>query len=419
MIERHTLKNGLRVMEQRQKNTFACSVLVMVKTGSRNETEQIHGISHFLEHMSFKGTKKRPSFQVITREVDSLGALHNAFTGKEYTGYYLKADNEHFEQSLDILSDIAFHSKLEEAEISKEKGTIIEEINMYEDDPSTLVYLLFDTLLYKNQLVAQDALGRKESVQAMSHDAMSAYRNRYYKSDNVIVSCVGNLPQNYLKLINKYFGDIEVGGEKYLPAKENEMYERRVILREKDTEQSHIALGIESFDIYHKERYAADILSVILGGNASSRLMTEIREKRGLAYFVASMVDRGSDNGAFLVKADLNLKGTEEGIKIILNEMQKMKQEITEEDLKRAKDYIKGSLALSEENSLVVSEKNALEDILGAKALSLSERIKKYEAVNLSDVEKMAREILIPSKMKLAIIGPFKTPEKFAKILES
>lgn len=419
MIQRHTLKNGLRIMAQKSQNSFAASVLVMVKTGSRNEPSEVHGISHFLEHMTFKGTAKRPTFQEITREVDSMGAFHNAFTGKEYTGYYIKADNKHFENSLDILSDIVFASSLKEEEINREKGTIIEEINMYEDDPSTLVYMLFDEIVCGNRLVAQDSLGRKESVKSMNRKKVLDYRDKYYKAGNIIISCAGSLPGNYTSLIEKYFGGISGGVEGYLPGEENSLHKNRVILRNKETEQSHVVLGLESYSRENPNRYAVDLLSVILGGNASSRLMVEIREKRGLAYHVASMVDRGFDNGAFLVKADLNLKGTEEGVKIILSEMQRMKKDITKEDLERAKDYVRGSLALAEENSLVIAEKNAIEDILGEKALTLEERIKRYEKVNLDDLFRMAEEIFKQDKMKLAVIGPFKNEQKFAKILGS
>jgi len=368
--------------------------------------------------MTFKGTVKRPTFQEITREVDSMGAFHNAFTGKEYTGYYIKADNKHFENSLDILSDIVFDSSLKEEEITREKGTIIEEINMYEDDPSTLVYMLFDEIVCGNKLVAQDSLGRKESVRIINRQKMLDYRSKYYKAGNIVISCSGSLPGNYISLIKKYFGGVTSGVEDYLPEEENSLQKNRVILRNKETEQSHIVLGLESFSRKDPNRYAVDLLSVILGGNASSRLMVEIREKRGLAYHVASMVDRGFDNGAVLVKADLNLKGTEEGLKIILSEMQRMKTDITSGDLERAKDYVRGSMALAEENSLVIAEKNAIEDILGEKALTLSERIKKYEEVSLDDLFRMAEEIFKQEKMKLAVIGPFQNEQKFAKILQ-
>ncbi len=245
MIERNTLGNGLRIMAQKKKDSLATSVLVLVKTGSRNEPLKLHGISHFLEHMCFKGTKKRPTFQDIAKEIDSMGAFNNAFTGKEYTGYYIKADNSHFEKCLDILSDITFNSEFDEKEIEKEKGTLLEEINMYEDDPSTDVYMLFDNIIDKNALVAQSSLGEKEPIKSLSRSILKNYRDSYYKAGNSIVSCVGNLPDDYIQKIEKYFGQVESGEKSFLESVDNPLYEKRVFLRTKSTEQSHVILGVE------------------------------------------------------------------------------------------------------------------------------------------------------------------------------
>lgn len=420
MIERHTLKNGLRVVAQKSKNSFATSVIVLVKTGSRNETSDIHGISHFLEHMNFKGTKKRSTYKDIAKEIDGMGARNNAFTGKEYTGYFIQADKKHFSKSLDILSDTTFHSTLPQDELEKEKGTILEEINMYEDTPMSLVPDLFEQILFENAQMSQNVLGEKEIVKAISSEVMKNYRDKYYTAGNVIVSCAGSLPDDYLKQIEDYFGDIPEGTVDYFGAKRsNELYKKRVYLKKKDTEQAHIYIGLESYDMKNPSKYAQDLLSTILGGNMSSRLFTEVREKRGLAYYVNSRAEANSDSGLFKVRAGLNIQKTEEAVKIIKEELEKSKNDITTEELKRAKDYIIGTMALYEENSMNVAEENAEEDLIGDGALPIQERIKLYEKVTLDEVQGVAREIFQPGKLKLAVIGPYENEEKFGKILDN
>ncbi|MDO8507819.1 MAG: pitrilysin family protein [bacterium] len=419
MIERNSLENGLRVMGQRNEKGFATSTVVMVKTGSRNETPDIHGISHFLEHMNFKGTKRRPNPSDIAREVDSMGARTNAFTGIEYTGFYIQADKNHFEAGLDILSDMVFNSLIDEKELEKEKGTIIEEINMYEDTPMYLVPELFEALLFENGQMAQNILGEKEVIKKIDFRAMRRYRDKHYKAGNVIVSCAGNLPVDYVNKVEKYFGTVSAGKEDYLGKTENKLHHKNIILKKKDTEQAHLCMGVPAFGIKDERKYTADLLSVILGGNMSSRLWMEIREKRGLAYYVRSSVDACFDEGVFAVKAGLNVKKTEEAIRIVKEEMERAKKDITEEELKRAKDYTVGMMALSEENSINVAENNAVDDLLESKSLPLEERMKRYEKVTLKEVQKVAEDIFKPGELKLGIIGPYETPDKFAKILES
>lgn len=419
MIQRHTLKNGLRVVAQKSDNSFATSVLVMIKTGSRNETADIHGISHFLEHMCFKGTKKRPGTPDIAKEIDSMGARNNAFTSKEYTGYYIQADKKHFVSALDILSDMVFHSTLMQKEIEKESGTIIEEINMYEDTPISLVPDLFEQILFENILLAQNVIGKKETVQAINTGIMKKYRDKYYKAGNAVVSCAGNLPDDYLQKIEKFFGSVGAGGNEYIqPEKENKLCGKRVFLRDKDTEQAHIYMGVESYSIKHPMKYAQKLLAVILGGNMSSRLFTEIREKRGLAYYVSSGAETNFDSGLFKIRAGLNTGKTEEAVKIIKAELERSKKDITGEEVKRAKDYTIGNIALSEENSMNVAEANAWGETLGVKPLTLEERIKLFEKVTLDEVTAVANEIFKPENLRLAVIGPFKTSDKFVKILE-
>jgi predicted Zn-dependent peptidase len=420
MIERHTLDNGLRIVAQKIPGSFATSILVMIKTGSRNETPEIHGISHFLEHMNFKGTEKRPTYQDIAKEVDSMGAENNAFTGKEYTAFYLKSDKKHFEKSLDILSDITFCSTLPEEELEKEKGTIIEEINMYEDTPMYLAPDLFEQILFENIQLSQNILGEKQTVKGISAEVMREYRDKYYNPGNAIISCVGSLPDKYTELIGKYFGQLSGKKEDYIVSKrDNQAYQRSINIKNKKTEQSHIVFGVEAYDINSQKKYALKILSIILGGNSSSRLHEEIREKRGLAYYVHSFTEENFDSGVFGVRAGLNTEKTEEAIKIIRDELLNSKNNIKEDDILRAKEYIRGAAALAEEDSMSIANRLATEDILGGKALPIEERLKLYEKVSLDDVKSVAKEIFKPEKIKLAVIGPYENEDKFVKILKS
>ncbi len=419
MIERHTLENGLKILGQKSEGTLAASILVVLKTGSRNETPKIHGISHFLEHMCFKGTKRRKSAPDIAREIDSMGAKNNAFTSKEFTGYYIQANEKYFEQSLDILSDMAFHSVLSQEEIKRESGTIIEEINMYEDTPMYNISDVFEEILFENQQIAQNVTGEKEVIKLVTSDAMKKYRDKFYRAGNTIVACAGSLPDNYISQIERYFGLVPSGKLEYAGERTNKMYSQRVRLSKKDTEQAHIYMGCESYDINNSNRYALDLLTTIMGGNMSSRLFIEVREKRGLAYYLKAASENNYDTGMFTVRAGLNVDKTEEAVRIIKEELLKARSDIKEEELKRAKDYVFGTMALSEENSMNVAEQNGLEEIIGGEALPLDERIKLYQRVSLDDILNVANDVFNPDKLKLAVIGPYETPEKFAKILKS
>jgi len=418
MIERHTLKNGIRVLAQNRPDSFSTSVLGLVKTGSRNEDEDISGISHFIEHMAFKGTKRRPSAIAISKEVDSMGASWNASTGREITTYQIKADNRHFENSLDILNDIAFHSLFAEKDVKKEKGAIVEEINMYEDDPGSLVYNFFDKIIYKNVRMAREVLGTRDSVSKVTENKIKLYHDKYYRAGNVVVSLVGNLPKDYLELIDEHFHSVSKGITDYKKESLNPSYDRRVYLKSKDTEQTHAMLGVEAFAQNDKDRYALNVLTTILGGYTSSRLWDEIREKRGLAYAIWSGVHRGSDTGFLVAKAGLNTDRAEEAIRIMKDELLSIADTVDEEEVMRAKDNIKGMMALSEENSMTVAGSTGRKEILGEEVLTLEQRMKKFEKITRQDIKRVADKFIKQDKMKLAIIGPFQDEQKFVKILE-
>lgn len=420
MIERHTLKNGVRVLIEKRQETPITSIMVLVKTGSRNETSEINGISHVIEHMSFRGTKKRPTSEIVAKEIDSMGAFNNAMTDNEYTGYYMKADYDHFEKSLDFVSDITFSPLLKESDLKKEKGTILEEMNRLKDNPSSYIWRLFENVVFEDELLAQDVIGTEETVLSLNSKILKDYHHKYYLAGNTVVSIVGKVPDNYLELLEKYFGQLEQGSTDYLASvSKNSLFKKGVMLEERKTEQTQLALGLQSYNKKDSKRPRATLLSIILGGNTSSRLWRKIREERGLAYSVGTAIFDGSDHGIFTVYGGINNKSIEEVIQIVKDELVTVSRNVTDNELKRAKEYSKGMISLAAENSVEVAEKIAIDEMVGSGARTIEERISELNKVTLEDLKDTAHEIFKPENFKLALIGPFKDEEKFVKILKS
>lgn len=418
MIERHALKNGMRVLAQGRPESLSTSVVVFVKTGSRNETEKNNGISHFLEHTVFKGTKKRVTYKEINRELDSLGARHDAFTGVEYTGYIIHASKDHFENVLDLLSDIVFEPTFPEKEISKERGTILQEISMYEDSPSDLVTKIFHNIVSEDAYVAQDVLGIESSVKSMGADEIGDYHRKQYTSNNSIIGCSGYLPEKYLDLIDKYFSRAHKGENILVKSKDNPLLEKKVVLKTKDIEQANFALGGVGLSKGHPDRYVSDLLLFILGGGMSSRLWTEVREKRGLAYVINAGSLSWSDCGYYEVYAGVSPDKAYEAIDLVKKELTSIKKDISIQELEMAKSHIIGVNTLSEENLMTLNFNNVKDELSAGGAISLKERTKNYEKVTVDDLKRVAENLFKPEKMKLAVIGPFKDGQKFVKILE-
>ncbi len=416
MIERKKLNNGLRVIGQKKEGYAAFTFMVSVNTGSRNESEINGGISHFLEHMCFKGTKKRPNKLELMKELDGIGAESNAATGKELTIYYVKADRRHFRLVADILSDMVYQSLFLQEEIEKERGTILQEYNMYEDSPMELVPELLEEILFDRREIAQPIIGTKKSIIEISENSIKDYFSLFYHAGNSLVSCAGGLPNDYLETITEYFGCIPQKKKQEKKSQSNELFKKKVLLKYKDTEQTHIAYGVPGYGLDNSDKFPAKVLAVILGGNFTSRLFMEIREKRGLAYYIGANTQEASDYGIFRARGGLDTQKTFEAIKIIREQFESLGDSVTEEEVSRAKEYIKGNLALSEEDSANVAESN-VEEIFGSNALTIDQKIKKYEAVTVEDVKRAAKDLIVGERTKLGIIGPFKNEEKFIKLL--
>ena len=420
MYKKTVLKNGLRVITIPMKNTKTVSVLALIGTGSKYETKDINGISHFLEHMFFKGTKRYPTTLKIAERLDNIGGAYNAFTSKELTGFWAKVGKKHLDLAMDWISDILLNSKFEEKEIKREKGVIIEEFNMYLDNPMSYIDDLWEKLLYGDQPAGWLTLGEKKNILKFKRKDFLDYFKKYYLNKNIVICVAGNFDnKKTIKKIEKYFNKFKNGKiQEKLKTIENQKTPETLI-HYKKTDQTHICLGVKGYNLFDSERYAQIILSTILGANMSSRLFTLIRERKGLCYYIRTSSDSSTDTGYLVTQAGIPHKNLEQVIKLIIREYKKFKtRKITEKELQKAKDYLKGTLNLKLESSDFQASFYSLEELLTDKILTPEEKFAKLDKVTISDVQKIAQNIFKPEKLNLAIIGPHKSKSKFQSLLK-
>lgn len=418
-INETTLPNGLRVIMVDTNAFPTLTTLLLVGAGSRYENNTNNGIAHFLEHMFFKGSKKFPNSFVISSTVEGLGGMFNAFTSKDHTGYWIKSTNEHFETVLDVLSDMLLNPLLLEEEINREKGVIVEEINLYEDTPYRRVSEYFETLLYKGNPLGYDIAGSKQTVLSFNRKTFVDYLDSLYHPKNATLVIAGGLnmkknadakANDYMKLIEEKFGAWN-GKQKadFIPVKELQTTPQ-IYVKHKKTEQAHFCLGFRAFSFFDSRRYALSVLSTILGGGMSSRLFMQVRERRGLCYYISSGREFYHDVGNFVTQAGVtnNVEKVKEAVKTILDEHQKVASgDISEEELAKAKELLKGRLLLSLEDSSNVASYYGVKKILENDAENPEEVIKKLEMVSKEDVQKLASELFTKKTLNFAIVGPF------------
>ena len=414
------LKNGLRIITIPLKNTNAVTVLVLVKTGSKYETKEANGISHFLEHMFFKGTDKRPSTLKIAESLDRVGGIYNAFTSKEATGFWAKTEVRHLDLALDWVADIFLNSKFPEQDLEKEKGVIIEEINMYLDTPVSYIGDLWEKLLYGDQPAGWLAIGEKENILRFNKEKILNYYKKQYSAQNTIICVAGNIDQNKTEeKIGKYFQRINQDKTQDKIKVTESQKEPEVLVYPKQTDQTHFCLGVRGYNLFHPQRYAQAILATILGGNMSSRLFISIRANRGLAYYINTSSDNNTDTGYLVTQAGVDHQNIEMAIELILKEYRSLKENlITQDELQKAKDYLKGILSLLLESSDAQASFYADQELLEKKVLTPKEKFEKIDEVSVNDIKKIAEDIFQPEKLNLAIIGPFQEKEKFKKLLK-
>lgn len=423
MKYQHTvLRNGLKVITIPIEEVQSVTSLVLVGAGSRYENRKNNGISHFLEHMAFKGTKNRPSALEISSIIDGMGAESNAFTSKEYTGYYIKSAADKVEVTLDLLSDMLTNLLLDQKEIDKERGVIIEEINLYEDTPARKIGDIFESLLYGDTPLGWDIAGTKEVIRSVNREDFLEYMHKFYSTDNMALVVAGKVdPKKIEEMAAKYFGDLKQFDTPDFERMEEEQHEPKIKLQYKDTEQAHFALGVRAVGLLNeKDRYPVSILASILGGGMSSRLFSEVREKRGLAYYVRAYSDKYVDVGYLAAFAGVDKTRIDEAITVVKDEFIKIATgtEITAEEVKKAKEYNKGHFVLGLEDTQSVATFFGMDQILEHELESPEDVLAKIEAVTADDVNRVAKKYLDTQALNLAVIGDFKDEERFLKLIK-
>lgn len=416
-----TLKNGLTLITINLPHLDSVTTLVAVGAGSRYETKKINGISHFLEHMFFKGSRKYPTAEKIASLVDGIGAINNAATDKEITYYWIKSASKHIQLASDILSSMLKESLLAEEEINREKGVIVEELRMYRDNPTRYVWELYERLQFGDQPLGWDIGGKEEIINSLQREDFTGYMSSLYSPKNTVLVYVGNLPKNIDKMADEYFLDLPNNKQfKSIPYKGVKQAKPKVNIFYKDTDQANLVLGVEGFNRYDSKRYAAKILGVILGEGMSSRLFIQVRERRGLAYSVAASHQSYLDTGSFTVYAGLKLEKIEEGMEVIKAELQRtMVEKVTEQELKKAKEIIRGRIALRSESTNFLAEYFGTDFILDRKIETFEELMMKVDSVTVQLVQDVAKELFQDIRFNLQIIAPLKDGSKFERILKS
>ncbi|MBM4177196.1 insulinase family protein [Candidatus Gribaldobacteria bacterium] len=415
------LRNGLRIILAPEKEAKTAAVFILTATGSKYETKELNGISHFLEHLFFKGTKKRPTALKVAETLDKVGGSYNAFTSKEMTGYWAKVSSEHLDLALDFIADIFLNSKFEAKEIEKERGVIIEEINMYLDSPRQYVGEIWEDVLYGDQPAGWDTIGFKENILRFKRKDFINYLKSHYSTKNTLICLAGKFAEKKLlnQIKHKFRQMVDISPLLKLPVKETQT-KPKVLCKEKPTDQTHLCLGFRGVGLNSEKRFLQEVLAVILGGNMSSRMFTIIREKSGLAYYVNTDSETYTDSGYLTTQAGVPNNKIKEAIHLILKEYEKMRKEVVSaKELKKAKDFINGSMILGLEGADKLASFYATQEILENKTLTPEEIKAIINKIRAKDINNFAKEIFLSKNLNLALIGPKQNPKELEKILNN
>jgi len=417
-FERQTLPNGLRLLTAPVPQAQSVSCFVMLAAGSRYETRETSGIAHFAEHMFFKGTEKRPTAREIAGEVDAIGGEFNAFTSKEYTGYYVKCAAEHRDVALDVLVDMLRNSKFDAAEIDREKGVIIEEMNMYFDTPRDFIDGVYEELVYGDHPLGWDIIGRKETIQNATRDTFMGYLGEWYKPSRIVLGVGGQIGDGLVERVEELLGELDDAPTGTpLPAVPS-VNGSRVRVHTKASDQAHIILGVRSRPIVDPDRYVLMVLSTVLGGGMSSRLFTEVRERRGLAYYVFATNHSYTDAGSLYAQAGVDIERIDDAVGTVAAELKKVAAEaVPADELRKAKNFAKGRFVLQIESPHGLIMFGLRREVLEGQAAEPDEVLAGLEAVTAEDVQRVAHELIEDDALRLAVIGPFEDPARFEKLL--
>ena len=420
MYKRTTLKNGLRIITVPEKTAKAATVLVVVGAGSKYETKNLSGLSHFLEHMFFKGTRKLKKPKDVAEPLDRIGGDFNAFTGEEYTGYYAKVSAEHLDTALVWVSDIFLNSRIPLKEIEKERGVIIEELHMYNDNPRMYIGQLWKEVLYGDQPAGWDIGGRKETVAKIKRQDILDYISSQYTSENTVVAVAGKIKEReVIRKVSDIFNKIKKGKAKSKLKVKDRGRGPGVLIHKRKTQQTNLALGVKAYDLFHKDRFAASLLAIALGGMMSSRMFIEVREKLGAAYFIRTFNESDTDSGWLCTFSGVDNAKLEKVIQTIVREYGKMaKTRISEKELKKAKDYLKGKMVLGLESSDDKASFFGIQELLRKEIMTQEQIFAKIDKVTRSDIQRTAKNLFKTENLNLALIGPFEDNKKFKKLLK-
>ncbi len=419
VFERTTLDNGIRVLTAPMPHAQSVSCFVMVAAGSRYETPETNGIAHFAEHMFFKGTARRPDSRAISSEIDGIGGEFNAFTGKEYTGYYVKCAAETRDTALDVLVDMLRNSTFDPEEIDREKGVIVEEMNMYFDTPRDFIGGIYEELLYGDQPLGWHIIGRKETVRAATRDTFQGYLDRWYHPERMVVGLGGKIGDELLPTLERLLGDIPAQStETPIPlAPTNGATGPRVRVHHKVSDQAHLVLGVPSLPLGHPDRYALMLLATVLGGGMSSRLFTEVRERRGLAYYVFGVNHSYTDAGSLYSQAGVDIERIDQAIETIVGELRGMADEpVPSDELEKARRFAKGRFVLQLESPHGTIMFGLRREVLEGSAEEPQAVLDALDAVTAEDIQRVAQQI-VEDGPYLAVIGPFDDAGRFEKLL--
>ena len=418
-VVQKTLANGISLVVIPLTGTEAATTIVLMGVGSRYESDKQWGLAHFTEHMVFKGGRKYTTTQQVTQTLDAVGGEFNAFTSHEFTGFYTKTAAKHVELGMDVLSDMVLHATFPADELEKEKGVIVEEINMYEDIPMRKVDQVSSELVFGDTHLGRPILGTKKSVTAFTRADFVEYREQFYKGVKCTIVVAGAVhPEEITTLTEKYFGEMP-NGDTYQPETGSyHMGGNRVKVEVKDSQQSHLMLSTKGYELTHPNRYAYRIMSTILGGNMSSRLFISVREEQGLCYYVRATPDFYTDAGMFVASAGVDNARLENAVVAIMKEFTKMRDElVSPEELDRAKQYQIGKMSLGLEDSEEVAEFYGMQNLLEHSIASPEEIEAQVMAVTAEDVQAVAKELFKDEYLRLALVGPKQDVEKLDGLL--
>jgi predicted Zn-dependent peptidase len=420
MYEKTTLPNGLRIVSSFMPHTRSVTVSLYLGAGSRYETDPEAGISHFIEHMCFKGTQRRPTAQEISEAIEGVGGVMNAATGKERTVYWCKVARPHFELALDVLVDMLRDSRFDPEEIEKERKVVLEELSTVYDTPHELVDVLIDEVVWPAQPLGRDVAGTKDSVSGISRQMMLEYIEHHYTPRNTVVAISGAVEHaEIVEKVGKLLGDWTAADPApWFPAVDGQTAPRARV-EHKPTEQAHLCLATGGLPTLHPDRFVLDLMNVVLGEGMSSRLFLEVREKRGLAYDVHSYVSRFLDSGALTIYAGVDPKRIAETIGSVMQELGRLKDEpVPETEIVKVKEFTKGRLLLSMEDTRSVASWLGGQELLTNQILSVDEVVDQVERVTSADVRRLANDLFVPERLNLAVVGPYPKRKRFQPMLK-